>query len=100
MYNLLIKNSFLFPKCKSKCSTHFTNSPIPGLVAAGVVNDPFEYSDIVTCTTHKSLRGPRGGLIFYREGVRKQDKKGNDIMYDLKDRIDFSLFPSLQVCVV
>jgi len=66
------------------------------LVAAGVVNDPFEYSDIVTCTTHKSLRGPRGGMIFYRQGVRKQDKKGNDILYDLKDKIDFALFPSLQ----
>ena len=67
------------------------------MVAAGVINDPFEYSDIVTCTTHKTLRGPRGGLIFYRTGVRSQDKKGNDIMYDLKDNIDFSLFPSLQV---
>lgn len=66
-------------------------------MAAGVVNDPFEYSDIVTCTTHKSLRGPRGGLIFYRTGVRSQDKKGNNIMYDLKDKIDFAVFPSLQV---
>ncbi|KAL5265888.1 hypothetical protein ACHWQZ_G006519 [Mnemiopsis leidyi] len=75
---------------------HSDMAHITGLVAAGVVNDPFEYSDIVTCTTHKSLRGPRGGLIFYREGVRGQDKKGNDIMYDLKDKIDFSLFPSLQ----
>lgn len=41
---------------------------ISGLVAAGVVPSPFDYSDIVTTTTHKSLRGPRAGVIFYRKG--------------------------------
>jgi hypothetical protein len=40
---------------------------ISGLVAAGVVASPFPHSHIVTTTTHKSLRGPRGGLIFYRK---------------------------------
>lgn len=40
---------------------------ISGLVSAGVVPSPFEYSDIVTTTTHKSLRGPRGAMIFYRK---------------------------------
>jgi glycine hydroxymethyltransferase len=40
---------------------------ISGLVAADEVNNPFEYSDIVTSTTHKSLRGPRSGIIFYRK---------------------------------
>uniref|UniRef100_A0A3B3WZ51 Serine hydroxymethyltransferase n=1 Tax=Poecilia mexicana TaxID=48701 RepID=A0A3B3WZ51_9TELE len=42
---------------------------IGGLVAAGVVPSPFDHCDIVTTTTHKSLRGCRGGLIFYRKGV-------------------------------
>lgn len=40
---------------------------ISGLVSAGVIPSPFEFSDIVTTTTHKSLRGPRGALIFYRK---------------------------------
>lgn len=39
---------------------------ISGLVAAGEAASPFEYADIVTTTTHKSLRGPRSGMIFYR----------------------------------
>lgn len=69
---------------------------IAGLVAAGIVPDPFEYSDIVTTTTHKSLRGPRGAMIFSRTGVRKQDKQGKDILYDLKTRIDNSVFPGHQ----
>ena len=61
-----------------------------------MINDPFEHSDIVTCTTHKSLRGPRGGMIFYRKGVRSVTKKGVEVMFDLQDKIDFALFPSLQ----
>lgn len=43
-------------------------SHISGLVAAGVIPSPFEYADLVTSTTHKTLRGPRGGIIFYRKG--------------------------------
>ena len=46
-----------------------------GLVAAGVVPSPFEHSDIVTTTTHKSLRGPRGAMIFFRKGERLVGKK-------------------------
>lgn len=42
---------------------------ISGLVAAGVVPTPFEHSDIVSTTTHKTLRGCRAGLIFYRKGT-------------------------------
>ena len=34
---------------------------------------PFEYCDIVTSTVHKTLRGPRAGIIFFRKGIRKID---------------------------
>lgn len=69
---------------------------ISGLVAAKVIPGPFEHSDVVTSTTHKSLRGVRSGLIFYRKGEKGKDKKGNPIMYDLEDKINFALFPGLQ----
>ena len=69
---------------------------ISGLVASGEVESPADYCDVLTTTTHKSLRGPRGAMIFYRKGVKGQDKKGNDIMYDLEDKINFAVFPGLQ----
>ncbi|TXG72648.1 hypothetical protein EZV62_001227 [Acer yangbiense] len=59
--------------------------------------DPFEFCDIVTTTTHKSLRGPRAGMIFYRKGP-KPAKKGQPegAAYDFEDKVNFSVFPSLQ----
>lgn len=69
---------------------------ISGLVAAGVVPSPFEYADVITTTTHKSLRGPRGAMIFYRKGQRGVDKKGNAIMWDLEEKINAAVFPGLQ----
>jgi len=70
---------------------------ISGLVAAGVNKSPFQYCDIVTTTTHKSLRGPRGAMIFFRKGVRKTDAKtGKETLYDLEGPINFSVFPGHQ----
>ncbi|EGV64798.1 serine hydroxymethyltransferase mitochondrial precursor [Yamadazyma tenuis ATCC 10573] len=69
---------------------------ISGLVSAGVTQSPFPYSDIVTTTTHKSLRGPRGAMIFFRKGIRKVTKKGKEIPYDLDKKINFSVFPAHQ----
>lgn len=57
-----------------------------GLVAAGVVDTPFRDSHIVTTTTHKSLRGPRAAMIFYRK-----DKELN-----LERRVNASVFPGCQ----
>lgn len=55
---------------------------ISGLVAAGLVASPFEFADVVTTTTHKSLRGPRGGMIFFKKG--------------LESAINQAVFPGLQ----
>lgn len=69
---------------------------VSGLVAAGVVPSPFEHCDIVTSTCHKTLRGPRAGVIFYRKGVQSVDKTGKEIMYDLEEKINLAVFPGLQ----
>lgn len=70
---------------------------ISGLIAAGVIPSPFEYADIVTTTTHKSLRGPRGAMIFFRRGVRSVNPKtGQNVLYDLENPINFSVFPGHQ----
>lgn len=66
---------------------------ISGLIAAEQIESPFAYSDVVTTTTHKGLRGPRGALIFYRKGVKGVDSKGKEIMYDIADKINASVFP-------
>ena len=69
---------------------------ISGLVAAKVIPSPFEYSDVVSTTTHKTLRGPRAGIIFYRKGVRSVKPNGDKVMYDLESRINQAVFPALQ----
>ena len=48
---------------------------IAGLVAAGLHQNPVPYADVVTTTTHKTLRGPRGGLILCKESLAKQINK-------------------------
>lgn len=62
-----------------------------GLVATKEHNNPFEYADIVTTTTHKSLRGPRAGMIFFRKEVVRGKEKVN-----VEDRINQAVFPMLQ----
>ncbi len=64
-------------------------SHITGLIVAGVHPSPVEYADIVTTTTHKTLRGPRGALIMVTEkGLRKNP--------DLPKRIETAIIPGLQ----
>ncbi|HEX7724426.1 MAG TPA: serine hydroxymethyltransferase [Candidatus Paceibacterota bacterium] len=60
-------------------------SHIAGLVAGGAYPSPFPYADIVTTTTHKTLRGPRSALIFAKKDAR-----------DMYKKIDKAVFPGLQ----
>ena len=69
---------------------------ISGLVAGRVIPSPFEYADVITTTTHKTLRGPRSGLIFFRRGIKGTDKQGKPIYYDLEQRVNQAVFPALQ----
>lgn len=65
---------------------------IAGLVVAGVHPHPFPYCDVVTTTTHKTLRGPRGGLILSKIKDRL-DPKGK---LNLAQKIDKAVFPGMQ----
>mmetsp|Transcript_6476 Transcript_6476/g.19651 ORF Transcript_6476/g.19651 Transcript_6476/m.19651 type:complete len:502 (+) Transcript_6476:65-1570(+) len=65
---------------------------ISGLVATGEAASPFEYADVVTSTTHKSLRGPRSGLIFFRR--KPICPAGANL--DIETEINQAVFPSLQ----
>ncbi|XP_059835752.1 serine hydroxymethyltransferase, cytosolic isoform X1 [Hypanus sabinus] len=70
---------------------------ISGLVAAGEVPSPFRYCDVVSTTTHKTLRGCRSGMIFYRKGIRSVDPKtGKEMMYNLEGPLNQAVFPGLQ----
>ena len=69
---------------------------ISGLVAAGVIPSPFPHSDLVTTTTHKSLRGPRGAMIFFRRGTRRTLASGKAEAYDLEGPVNASVFPGHQ----
>uniref|UniRef100_A0A0B7BCI7 Serine hydroxymethyltransferase n=1 Tax=Arion vulgaris TaxID=1028688 RepID=A0A0B7BCI7_9EUPU len=68
---------------------------VSGLVATGLAPNPFKYCDIVTTTTHKTLRGPRSGMIFFRKGVRSE-KNGTKELYNLEKKINEAVFPGLQ----
>lgn len=69
-----------------------------GLIAKGLLNDPFDHCQIVTSTTHKTLRGPRGGIIMMRKDFENPwnltDKKGNVRM--MSSLLNLAVFPGIQ----
>lgn len=79
-----------FKKCREIADTvgailMVDMSHFAGLVAGGAYPTPFKYADVVTTTTHKTLRGPRGAMIFCKKDSREINKK-----------IDKAIFPGLQ----
>lgn len=69
-------------------------SHFAGLVAGGAYPSPFEYSDVVTTTVHKTLRGPRSAIIFSRRDVTLPNAKGEQ--KSISDLIDRAVFPGMQ----
>ena len=69
-----------------------------GLIAKGLLNDPFDHCHIVTSTTHKTLRGPRGGIIMLRHDFENtwgiKDPKGNT--RTMSQLLDLAVFPGTQ----
>ncbi len=70
---------------------------IAGLIAAGAHPSPFPYADVVTTTTHKTLRGPRGAIIFSRKDrFVMSNVKGQMSKVSIAEAIDKAVFPGLQ----
>ena len=69
-----------------------------GLIATGLLSDPFEHCHIVSSTTHKTLRGPRGGIIMLRHDFENpwgiKDPKGN--LRTMSQLLDLAVFPGTQ----
>ena len=69
-----------------------------GLIASGLLNDPFDHCHIVSSTTHKTLRGPRGGIIMLRHDFENpwgiKDPKGN--LRSMTQLLDLAVFPGSQ----
>lgn len=69
-----------------------------GLIAKGLLSSPFEHCHFVTSTTHKTLRGPRGGIILMKEDFENpfglKDPKGNTRM--MSNLLDMAVFPGTQ----
>lgn len=85
---------FDYKELKNICGEKYLMADIAhtsGLIACGFLNSPFDYCDIVTTTTHKTLRGPRGALIFFRKS-----KKIDDNVVNVEEKINFAVFPCLQ----
>ncbi|MFA6257675.1 MAG: serine hydroxymethyltransferase [Candidatus Paceibacterota bacterium] len=83
-----------FKKCREAadaCGAYLMvdMSHFAGLVAGEAYPTPFEYADVVTTTTHKTLRGPRGAIIFSRKDRKVGDK-------DISVLIDKAIFPGIQ----
>lgn len=85
-----IADAVVYPDGRKGAYLMVDMSHIAGLVAGGVHSSPFPYADIVTTTTHKTLRGPRAGLIFSK--INKTSPR----LVGLGPKIDKAVFPGIQ----
>ncbi len=67
-----------------------------GLIAGGVNKNPFEWADVVMMTTHKTLRGPRGAMIFAKRKSSNKIQDTSNKIENLSREIDRSVFPGIQ----
>ena len=83
--------------CEEIGAYHFSDiSHIAGLCATGVHESPVPFADVVTTTTHKTLRGPRGAMITCKKEDRLKEKYHPDWKKNLAEMIDFNVFPGIQ----
>lgn len=83
--------------CEEVDAYHFADiAHIAGLIVGKVHESPFSFTDVVTTTTHKTLRGPRGAIIMCKIEDRLHDKYHKDSKKNLAQLIDSAVFPGLQ----
>ena len=88
-----------FRDIADSCGAHLLAdmSHVAGLVVGGVYPSPFKYADVVTTTTHKTLRGPRHALIFSRKNrFVMSNVKGQMSKVSIAEAIERAVFPGLQ----
>src|SRR3989338_2574751 len=83
--------------CEEADAYHFADiAHIAGLIVGKAHESPFPFTDVVTTTTHKTLRGPRGAMIMCKVEDRLHDKYHKDSKKNLAELIDSAVFPGLQ----
>jgi glycine hydroxymethyltransferase len=83
--------------CEEVEAYHLSDiSHIAGLIVGGVHESPFPFTDVITTTSHKTLRGPRGAIIMCKKEDRLHDKYHIETKKNLAQLIDSAVFPGLQ----
>jgi len=88
-----IADAVIYPDGQKGAILMVDMSHFAGLVAGGVYPSPFKYADVVTSTTHKTLRGPRSAIIFSRKDKKIGPKESQK---EISVLIDKAIFPGLQ----
>jgi len=84
--------------CQEVDAYHLADiSHIAGLIVGGVHESPFPFTDVITTTSHKTLRGPRGAVVMCKKEDRLHDEYHGDTKKNLAQLIDSAVFPGLQI---